>query len=100
MEEKKNNRLIKTGACMGFANASENDPLYREGFEVGKALAAAGYVVANGGGPGVMRASSQGAKSVGGKVIGVTFYPKDISIFEGRDKSTPITRREVGPTIW
>lgn len=82
--------MIKTVACLGFANAEKDDKLYREAYEVGKALAESGMVVANGGGPGVMRASSEGAKSVGGKVIGVTFYPKDISMFEGRDKENPI----------
>lgn len=81
---------------MGFANAGGSDPLYKEAYGVGKALAEAGFVVANGGGPGVMRASSEGAKSVGGKVVGVTFYPKDIAIFEGRDKNNPIDEEMVG----
>ena len=83
-------KMIKTVSCLGFANAEEDDPLYKEAYGVGKALAQAGYVVANGGGPGVMRATSERAKSVGGKVIGVTFYPKDIALFEGRDKKNPI----------
>lgn len=42
--------------------------------------------VYNGGGPGVMRASTEGAKSVGGRVVGVTYYPTTPhSLFEGRD---------------
>ncbi len=90
MSDQTDERMIKTVACLGFANASETDPLFQEAFDAGKALAEAGYVVANGGGPGVMRASSEGAKAGGGKVIGVTFYPKDISMFEGRDKNNPI----------
>jgi uncharacterized protein (TIGR00730 family) len=85
-EEKK----IKTVACLGFADADENDPLYREASEVGKALAQHGYVVANGGGPGVMRATTEGAKLANGHVIGVTFYPKDVANFEGRDKNNAI----------
>lgn len=80
-------RLIKTVSCLGFADAQPDDPLFKEAYDVGKALAEAGYVVANGGGPGVMRATTEGAKAGGGKAIGVTFYPKDVANFEGRDKN-------------
>lgn len=83
-------KLIKTVSCLGFADAAVDDPLFKEAFAVGQALAQAGYVVANGGGPGVMRATSEGAKAVGGRVVGVTFYPKDVANFEGRDKDNPI----------
>lgn len=79
--------MIKTVSCLGFADASPDDPLFKEAFEVGQALARAGYIVANGGGPGVMRATTEGAKAGGGKVVGVTFYPKDVANFEGRDKN-------------
>lgn len=84
---KDDHRLIKTVSCLGFADAQPDDPLFKEAYDVGKALAEAGYVVANGGGPGVMRASTEGAKAGGGKAIGVTFYPKDVANFEGRDKN-------------
>ena len=33
---------------------------------------------------------SEGAKKANGTAIGVTFYPKDITNFEGRDKGNPI----------
>jgi hypothetical protein len=89
-ESKKPERLIKTVTCLGFADASPDDPLFKEAYEVGRALATAGYTVANGGGPGVMRATTEGAKSVGGHVIGVTFYPKDVANFEGRDSNNHI----------
>lgn len=83
-------KKIKTVACLGFADASPEDPLFKEAYSVGMALAKAGYVVTNGGGPGVMRATSEGAKAGGGHVIGVTFYPKDVANFEGKDKNNPI----------
>lgn len=83
-------KLIKVVTCLGFADAHEDDSLFKEAYGVGKALAQAGYTVANGGGPGVMRATSLGAKAVEGKVVGVTFYPKDVAMFEGRDKNNPI----------
>ncbi len=72
---------------MGFADASPDDPLFKEAYGVGAALAQAGYIVANGGGPGVMRATTEGAKSTNGHVVGVTFYPKDVANFEGRDQN-------------
>ncbi len=90
MDEKNKTKLISTVTCLGFADAVKGDPLYKEAFEVGKALAKAGYVVANGGGPGVMRATTEGAKTENGRVIGVTFYPKDVANFEGRDRNNQI----------
>lgn len=80
-------KIIKTVSCLGFADSPPGDPLFKEAFSVGEALAKSGFVVANGGGPGVMRATTEGAKSAGGHVIGVTFYPKDVANFEGRDKN-------------
>ncbi len=82
-----NKNLIKTVSCLGFADCRSGDQLYIDAQAVGEALARAGYVVANGGGPGVMRATTEGAKAGGGHVIGVTFYPKDVANFEGRDEN-------------
>lgn len=83
-------RKIKQISYFGFADAAENDPLYKEAYECAKYLTAKGYVAINGGGPGTMRAVSEGAKAAGGKAIGVTFYPKDITNFEGRDPNNPL----------
>ena len=83
-------RKIKQIAYFGFADAAPSDPLYQEAFEVAKLLTAKGYVAINGGGPGTMRAVSEGAKAAKGTAIGVTFYPKDITNFEGRDPENPI----------
>lgn len=78
-------RKIKHISYFGFADAAPNDPLYKEAYRCAKYLTSKGFVAVNGGGPGVMRAVSEGAKAAGGMTIGVTFYPKDISNFEGRD---------------
>lgn len=78
---------IQKVTFMGYADAKEGDKLFESVFNVAKECAKAGFTVVNGGGPGVMRASSEGAKSVGGKTIGITFYPKDIPVFEGRDEA-------------
>lgn len=77
-------------AIFGFADAKEGDELFTSVVEVSKALAKAGYTVVDGGGPGVMLAATEGAKQSGGKVIGVTFYPKDALDFEGRDPKNEI----------
>lgn len=76
---------VQNVAIFGYADSSENDPLFRDVRAVSKKLAEAGYVVVDGGGPGVMRAATVGAKEGGGKVIGVTLYMEDIPHFEGRD---------------
>lgn len=74
----------------GFADAQENDVLYKEAFEVARLCAKSGYTIINGAGPGVMKAATAGAKSVGGRTIGITFYPKDIPMFEGRDETNKV----------
>lgn len=76
---------IQNIAIFGYADASENGHLFQTVREVSRELAEAGYVVVDGGGPGVMRAATIGAKEGGGKVIGVTLYSEDIPNFEGRD---------------
>lgn len=83
-------RKIRQIAYFGFADAKPDDPLYKEAFEVSKFLTSKGFVAINGGGPGLMRAVSEGAKAAWGTSVGVTFYPKDVSNFEGRDPENPI----------
>lgn len=88
MENKTNK--IKNVTIMGFSETKPQERLYERAKEIGRLVAQAGYVVVNGGGPGVMRAVSEGAKEAGGRTIGVTFYPKDITNFEGRDPKNPL----------
>ncbi|RLC28791.1 hypothetical protein DRH13_06625 [Candidatus Woesebacteria bacterium] len=83
-------KKIKQISYFGFADAAPNDPLYKEAYECAKFLTEKGLVAINGGGPGVMRAVSEGAKAAGGKAVGVTFYPEDITNFEGRDPENPM----------
>ncbi len=85
-EEKAKKALtVQNVAIFGYADASENDELFQTVREVSKKLAEAGYIVVDGGGPGVMRAATIGAKEGGGKVIGVTLYSEEIPNYEGRD---------------
>ncbi len=83
-------KKIRQISYFGFADAKPGDPLYQEAFEVSKYLTGKGYVAINGGGPGTMRAVSEGAKAANGTAVGVTFYPKDVANYEGRDKNNPI----------
>lgn len=81
---------IKTVTFFGYSQAKPEDKLYKEAFEVAAEVAKAGYTVVNGGGPGVMRASTEGAQSVGGKTIGITFSPKGMKLFEGHDPENKV----------
>jgi hypothetical protein len=90
MEEKK-------VTIFGFSEAKPEDRLYQDAFQTAKLLAQEGFVIVNGAGPGVMRAASEGAKTAGGKVIGVTFEPSGMTNFEGRDLKNPIDEEIVLP---
>lgn len=81
---------IKKVTILGYADTKEGDELFDSVVEVAKLCAQKGLVVVNGGGPGVMKAATVGAKAGGGKTIGVTFYPKDIPVFEGRDEANKV----------
>ena len=82
--------MIRKVTFFGFSEAKPEDQVYQDAFETAKLLAKEDYVVLNGGGPGIMKASSLGAKEAGGKTIGVTFYPAGATHFEGRDPSNLI----------
>ncbi|MDP1710355.1 MAG: LOG family protein [candidate division WWE3 bacterium] len=81
---------FKNITIFGFADAHEDRPVWKDAYNTAKLLAEHGYTIVNGGGPGVMKAATLGAKEANGKVIGVSFYPKDAPYFEGRDKSNPV----------
>jgi len=83
-------KKIKKIAFFGFSDAKESSQLYRDAFWTAQILAENGFTIVNGGGPGVMRAATLGAKRGGGKTIGVTFYSKETTNFEGRDPKNPI----------
>lgn len=76
--------LIKNIAFFGDASVKRDSPLYKQAFDVARLLASNGYTIVNGGGPGVMDASTQGAEDVGGETLAVTFYPENAPGFEGR----------------
>lgn len=76
--------LFKNIAFFGDSEIKNDDPVYKDAYELAKLLAKKGYTIINGGGPGVMNAATQGAKAAGGETIAITFNPKDAPGFEGR----------------
>lgn len=55
----------------GSSRSREGEPSYQTAFEVGRAIARAGWDLCNGGYGGVMEASARGAREAGGHTIGV-----------------------------
>ncbi|OGM31138.1 hypothetical protein A2630_01560 [Candidatus Woesebacteria bacterium RIFCSPHIGHO2_01_FULL_44_10] len=89
--------VIKNIAFFGDAEVPQSDPAYQDAFEIAKLLASEGFTIVNGGGPGVMDASTKGAETAKGETVSVTFYPKDTTTFEGRYIEN-VTDREVVTT--
>ncbi|WP_375491809.1 TIGR00730 family Rossman fold protein [uncultured Jatrophihabitans sp.] len=58
-------------AVFGSARTPVDDPEYALAREIGAGLAAAGYAVITGGGPGVMEAANRGACEAGGTSVGL-----------------------------
>ncbi|MEI8232297.1 MAG: LOG family protein [bacterium] len=75
---------FKNIAFFGDAAVLPDHPAYQAAYHAAKKLAKLGYVIVNGGGPGVMDAATRGAESVNGETISVTFYPEHATGFEGR----------------
>ncbi len=65
--------MSKIVTVFGSSQPVEGDADYAVAFELGERLAAAGFSVCNGGYGGIMEASARGAKSRGGRTIGITF---------------------------
>jgi uncharacterized protein (TIGR00730 family) len=59
-------------SVFGTGRTRPGEPAYEFAEQVGRALAQAGFVVANGGYKGIMQASAKGAAEAGGTIIGVT----------------------------
>lgn len=80
-------RIIKDITFFGDSSIPEDSEQYKLVWETAKLLAENGYAIVNGGGPGVMKAATDGAESVGGHTVGIFWEPKLASIFEGKNLS-------------
>lgn len=66
------NRQQTIITLFGSGRADEQEEVFKTAEQMGTLLAQHGFVIANGGYEGIMRASAKGAAAAGGKVIGVT----------------------------
>jgi len=83
----KTNKIIKRVAIFGDADAKKTDQHFIDAFNTAKMLAENGYIIVNGGGPGVMLAATLGAKAGGGRVETVILDPKrKMKNYEGFNK--------------
>lgn len=63
--------IPKAITVFGSARVKEDHPYYHQAYELGKAIADAGYACITGGGPGLMEAPNRGAYDVDGLSIGL-----------------------------
>jgi len=80
-------KIIRVG-FFGDGVVGESNAIFKLAYDCAKLLAKQGYITVNGGGPGVMLASSLGAKEVGGKVelVAVTEEDEPGKNYEGQSK--------------
>ena len=85
--KKTTKKIIRVG-FFGDGTVKENDVTYKLAYNCAKLLAQNSYIVVNGGGPGVMLASSLGAKEARGGVELVVMSKKDEpgKNYEGQSK--------------
>lgn len=81
----KKGRLINNVTFFGDSAIEETSPIYKSVFDAAKELAAEGYTIVNGGGPGIMKAATEGAKAGKGNTIAVYWEPKLATAFEGKN---------------
>ncbi|MFS8130427.1 MAG: hypothetical protein ACMG57_00460, partial [Candidatus Dojkabacteria bacterium] len=62
-------KIIQNITFFGDAAIPEGDPVYESVKEGAKILAQDGYTIVDGGGPGIMKAATDGAESVDGTTI-------------------------------
>jgi uncharacterized protein (TIGR00730 family) len=84
----------KTIAVFGSSRREEGSVLYREAYDLGRALAGAGYAVLSGGYNGSMAAVSRGAREAGGRVTGVT-----CAVFDPLPPNPWLTEEIKAPTL-
>jgi len=83
----KTKKIIKRVAIFGDADAKKTDQHFIDAYNTAKILAENGYIIINGGGPGVMLAATMGAKAGGGRVETVILNPKKKPAnYEGSNK--------------
>lgn len=78
-------RLVNSITFFGDSAIPEEDEIYKSVWNAARFLAEKGFTIVDGGGPGIMKAATDGAESVGGNTIAVYWEPKLASFFEGKN---------------
>lgn len=78
-------QVIHSITFFGDSSISEDHPAYKLVYDTAQILAKHGMSIVDGGGPGVMKAATDGAESVGGDTETIYWEPKLASIFEGKN---------------
>jgi uncharacterized protein (TIGR00730 family) len=85
-------KLAKIGPCVtifGSARTKPDHRFYKLAEEIAYKLTTEGYGIITGGGPGIMEAANKGAKTAGGKSVGLNIelpHEQDPNPFIDRDK--------------
>jgi uncharacterized protein (TIGR00725 family) len=92
---------IERAAFLGGADFQPGDDTYQMAFETARLLAQNGITILNGGGPGVMRAATEGAHEGAGRVTAVTYYPEyKHATYEGVDPENHFDKEIVTPNYF
>jgi uncharacterized protein (TIGR00725 family) len=78
-------RIINRITFFGDSAIPEGDAIYKSVYEASKLLAQEGFTIVNGGGPGLMKAATDGAEEVGGDTIAIYWEPTLATFFEGKN---------------
>lgn len=78
-------RAIQYITFFGDSAIPEDSDVYKDVYATAKLLAENGFAVVDGGGPGVMKAATDGAESVDGHTVAIYWEPKMASLFEGKN---------------
>lgn len=78
-------KIVQNITFFGDSAIPEGDPIYNSVYEASKLLAENKYTIVDGGGPGIMKAATDGAESVNGETVAVYWEPKLAAFFEGRN---------------
>lgn len=91
---------IKRVTFFGHSEALPENEDFKAAEETAFLLAEKGITIVNGAGPGIMRASTLGAKRAGGKTIGIGFKGEGMTFFEGRDKTNLVDEEIIADDYW
>ena len=84
--------LSAIGPCIsifGSARTQEDDPVYQLTIDIAEAIAASGYGIISGGGPGIMEAANRGAQKAEGTSVGLNIvlpFEQDSNPYTDQDK--------------